>query len=351
LALIMAISGLCSGCYTLKQGFTLLGYLNRAIPLEDLINTERKEGEDSPGEENRIFALQVMDIRRFAMEELGLKTNKNYTSYVELDRDYLAAVVSACAADSFTRYEWWFPIVGKVPYKGFFNITDARKERTKLEKKNLDVWIRGVDAFSTLGWFSDPLYSYMKNYPLQDLAELIIHEQFHATVFLKNHTQFNEEFAEFVGTEGARLYMESIKDQIPTDPETRIDKEAMNVDRAMFLAFIHSLIADLDKMYNDPDLTRNEKLQKKEIMIKEAQSDFEENYDENFKTPNYRGFSNLPVNNAYLELYRLYYERNSWFKELYEKTGSNLVDFIKAAKTLKGKNDPRVELEMALGLK
>ena len=357
LALILLIFGaaLCSGCYTLKQGTTMLGYLNRAVPLEDLIRADSSYYTSANAladtlvlEENRRFALRVEDIRNFAINELGLKASKNYTHYVELDRNYLAAVVSACAKDSFTGYEWWFPVVGKVPYKGFFNIEDARKERQKLEKKDLDVWIRGVDAFSTLGWFSDPLYSYMKDYPVRDLADLIIHELLHATVYLKNYSQFNEELAEFTGSEGARLYMEHIA---LTEPElTTVDEEAARTDNALFLVFIRALIAGLDNMYRDENLTRDEKLILKAQIISEAQAQFEEDYDTNYLTENYRGFAKMEINNAYLDLYRLYYERNIWFRDLYIETGSDLKLFINAAKTLKGKEDPRLELERALRL-
>ena len=337
--LIVGASALCSGCYTLKQGTTMLGYLNRAVPLEDLA-----EKETAP-EEDRVFVQKVNDIRRFAMGELGLKESKNYTRYVELDRDYLAAVVSACAKDSFSRYEWWFPVVGKVPYKGFFNIEGARKERSKLEKKDLDVWVRGVDAFSTLGWFRDPLYSYMKKYSDEDLAELIIHELFHATVFLKNQTQFNEELAQFVGTEGARLYMEK------TNTGTGRDREAAKADSDTFHEFIRSLIAELDEVYKS-EMQRDEKLKRKKEIIEYAKINFDIHYDAHFKTENYRGFSKLPVNNAYLELYRLYYEEDHFYKDLYEKSGSDLLKFIAAAKTLNTRKkrglNPKKELEKAL---
>lgn len=336
----------------------MLGYLNRAVPLDDFLQASPEDGNPSDGqsgrkipatEENRSFAAQVEDIRRFAMSELGLKESKNYTKYVELDRDYLAAVVSACAKDSFAGYEWWFPVVGKVPYKGFFNVEDARKERQKLEKKDLDVWIRGVDAFSTLGWFEDPLYSYMKKYPVQDLADLIIHELLHATIFLKNRSQFNEELAEFVGSEGARLYMLSVSEDL-TEDTLQSQAESRKADSAYFISFIQNLIAELDSMYRNSNLTRDEKLERKESIIMEAQTRFRETYDENFNTENYRGFGEMKINNAYLDLYRLYYQRNSWFRDLYVKTGSDLKEFIRAAKTLKGKEDPRIELEKALGV-
>ena len=330
----------------------MLGYLGRAVPLEDIAKNEESS------EEDRLFVQRVEDIRRFAIEELGLKESKNYTRYVELDRDYLAAIVSASARDSFTRYEWWFPVAGRVPYKGFFNAGDARKERRKLEKKDLDVWIRGVDAFSTLGWFRDPLYSYMKEYSELSLAELIIHELLHATIYLKNHSQFNEELAEFVGSEGARLYIEKAKSKALNrdcpDGEDSAGKEAeeARADSETFRSFIRSLIEELDGVYKS-EITREEKLRLKEEIIKEAKQRFNENYNAMFKTDNYQNFAEVPINNAYLELFRLYYEEDRYYKELYEKTGRNLPAFIAAAKTIKvkRKGNPKAELEKALGLR
>jgi predicted aminopeptidase len=177
---------------------------------------------------------------------------------------------------------------------------------------------------------------------------------FHATVFLKNHVQFNEELAEFVGSEGARLYMESIARNADTSESGPGDDEtgtaARSADQAAYLAFIRELIAELDTVYKNPALSRDEKLEQKELIIAQAKVRFEENYDSNFKTENYRGFVDLQINNAYLELFRLYYEGNTWLKDLYEKTGSNLRLFIEAAKTLTGRGDPRIEFERAVEL-
>jgi len=353
-AILLAASAISSGCYTLKQGTTMLGYLGRAVPLEEL----GKGNGDEVSEEDRLFVERVGDIRRFAMEELGLKESKNYTRYVQLDRDYLAAVVSASPEDSFGRYQWWFPVVGKVPYKGFFNVEDARKERVKLEKKGLDVWVRGVDAFSTLGWFRDPLYSYMKNYSEEDLAELIIHELLHATVYIKNQDQFNEELAQFVGTEGGRLYTEKTREEAaaPSDaivPEkAAVPSEAASADIAAYHAFIRDLIARLDHVYKS-NMAKEEKLQRKAEIIEEAKAGFDEDYDTLFVTQNYRFFSRLPVNNAYLELFRLYHEEDHYFKDLFDRSGRDLRKFIDAAKSIgKGKKgNPKEELEKALRLR
>jgi predicted aminopeptidase len=354
-AFLIVVAIVFSGCYTLKQGTTMLGYLGRAVPLEDMARA------DGATEEDREFVQRVNDIRRFAMEELGLKESKNYTRYVELDRNYLAAVVSASPDDSFGRYEWWFPVVGKIPYKGFFNVEDARKERTKLEKKNMDVLIRGVNAFSTLGWFRDPLYSYMKSYSDRALADMIIHELVHATVFLKSQAQFNEQLAEFIGTEGGRLYAERLiasangPGSAAGEADSGDASDAL-ADRAVFLAFIRELIAELDMVYKNDTLLREDKLRRKEEIIEAAKARFEEDYDSLFKTENYKGFSQQTINNAYLELYRLYYEEDNYFKDLYENSGANLQDFIAAAKILasnpkKAQANPREELERALNMK
>jgi predicted aminopeptidase len=305
-AVLLAACALLSGCYTLKQGTAMLGYLGRAVPLESLLEAGgpangNASGAVSEAEKNRRFVELVQDIRRFALEELGLKRSKNYTRYVQLDRTYLAAVVSASAKDSFTRYEWHYPVVGVMPYKGFFNVEDARKERAKLEKKGLDVWIRGVDAFSTLGWFRDPLYSYMRDYSPNRLADLIIHEQFHATVFIKGHVQFNEELAEFVGSEGARLYMES---RFGADSEAYRSMLAAEVDNKAYVDFIRSLAAELEAVYTNAkggDDAREEKLREKERIIAAAKERFDAEYESRFSSENYRGFSELPVNNAFLD--------------------------------------------------
>jgi predicted aminopeptidase len=328
--LLLAVCGLLSGCYTLTQGVTMLGYLNRAIPLEQI--------------DDKDFIRLMAEIRAFAMGELGLKESRNYTRFVKIDRDYLAAVVSASAKDSFRRHEWNYPVVGRMPYKGFFNVEDARKERAKLEKKGLDVWIRGVDAFSTLGWFKDPLYSYMLDYTPARLADLIIHELVHSTVFIKGQVKFNEELAEFIGSEGAMLFIAS---RYGEDSDEYRQIFSSEKDSQNYVEFLQKLIAELDVLYSG-EIGREEKLLEKERIIKAAKERFNAEYDSLFSGNNYRGFLELPVNNTYLELFRLYHTEDNFYKELYERSGQNLPVFISAAKKITKKGDPRLQLENAL---
>jgi len=327
---LLLICVLFSGCYTVKQGFTMFGYLNRAVPLEKVDDLE--------------FVRLVTDIRAFAAGELGLAESRNYTRYVDIERNYLAAVVSASAKDSFRRHEWNYPIVGRMPYKGFFNIEDARKKRSKLEKKDLDVWVRPVDAFSTLGWFRDPLYSYMRQYSPARLSNLIIHELVHATVFIKGQSGFNEELAEFIGTEGSRLYIES---RYGADSEEYRNMFASETDSQNYIAFIQELISELEVLYSGSQ-SSGEKLLEKERIINAAKERFTAEYDTLFQSDNYRGFAELPVNNAYLELYRLYYTDDNFYVDLYERAGGNLPAFIAATKKVTKKGSPRDNLEKAL---
>jgi predicted aminopeptidase len=214
-----------------------------------------------------------------------------------------------------------------------------------LKRKDLDVWIRPVDAFSTLGWFDDPLYSFMRAYSPERMADLLIHELVHATVFIKNNMQFNEELAEFIGSEGARLYIEKRYGADSPQMENIIYSDT---DNAAYVEFIQELISELDTVYKS-EITREQKLELKEKIISGAQSRFASEYETRFHSDRYRGFSEMPVNNAYLELYRLYYSGGSKLKELYDESGGNLHEFIAAAKTItKGGGSPMRQLRSAL---
>jgi predicted aminopeptidase len=168
-------------------------------------------------------------------------------------------------------------------------------------------------------------------------------------VFIQGHVQFNEELAEFVGNEGARLYIEKT---FGVDSEEYRIIGASDRDSAVFLAFIRELIAELDAVYKS-EADQGEKLRRKAEIIQEAQARFDAEYDVMFQNDNYRGFSKLKVNNAYLELYRLYYEEDSFFEDLYERSGRDLPRLIAAAKTLKGSgrkgSDLKTQLAAALG--
>ncbi|MCL2600319.1 MAG: aminopeptidase [Treponema sp.] len=333
-----------SGCYSIRQGTAFLGYLCRARPLDSLLAPTGDPGQD---ERNRLFVERVHDIRHFAQYELGLNVGRNYTRYVALDRDFLAAVVSASAKDSFTTHLWRYPVVGRLPYRGYFNIERARRQRDRLERRGLDVWIRGVDAFSTLGWFRDPLFTFMRDYRVDRLADLIIHESLHATVWLRGQGHFNEELADLVGREGARLYIIS---RFGADSGEYRAMVAANRDSRAFLEFVWELIAELEVLYGS-GAPRDAILHERQHIIAAAQERFDAEYEQRFVSDNFRGFSALPINNAYLDLFRIYTPADGFVAGLFERSGKTLPEFIAAAISMPRRGPPgRERLARSLGL-
>ncbi|MCP4457806.1 MAG: aminopeptidase, partial [Cytophagales bacterium] len=134
----------------------------------------------------------IQNEKRYAVEELGLNVTDNYTTFYDQKGETALWNVSACRAYSFDPKIWWFPIVGDVPYKGFFDFEKASGVGSELREEGWDVRIRGVSGWSTLGWFKDPILSEMLNRSEGQLAELIIHELTHGTIFVKDRVTFRE---------------------------------------------------------------------------------------------------------------------------------------------------------------
>ena len=303
-----------SSCYYLREGTYLLSYNNRASDIDKLLEKKPLT------EETKEFLLRVQDIKKYATEEIGLKQDGNYSRYVEIPRDYLVTVVSASRDDRFEAYMWRYPIVGPLPYRGYYEGYRAAAEADRIRKKGYDVYQRKVDAFSTLGVFSDPVYSFMKDYSIHSLADLIIHEQTHATLFLKNHPQFNEELATFVGTEGAYNY---IRDRLGEDSEEYRSAKEIRADGQTLRQHIGELYDRLEDLYAG-QLDRETKLREKSRIQDEARSKFADSYDERFVTDKFRGFSEVKLNNAYLITYATYHQDLDSYYKLYDSTGFDL---------------------------
>jgi predicted aminopeptidase len=192
----------------------------------------------------------------------------------------------------------------------------------------------------------------MRDYPVHTLADLLIHELLHATVFLKGEVQFNEELAEAVGSAGAALYMERTYGRDSDEYRGMIAGEE---DSAAFVLFIQDLSAELEALYGGGG-DREKMLERKAEIIASAQERFDGEYDERFRSDNYRGFARMGINNAFLDLYRLYHAEGNFFRDLYRRGGADLQGLrhlIAAAKTLdiprrRGGMDPRRQLEAAL---
>jgi predicted aminopeptidase len=151
----------------------------------------------------------VLAARAFASESIGLKANKSFTTYSQLDRDTLVLVLSGAYRDRLASYTWWFPIVGSVPYKGYFDFAAAKAAAKTMNDAGYDVYLRPSPAFSTLGWFNDPLLSTSLGADTIDLANTVIHELTHNTFYAGGQAVFNESFANFVGARGSAWFFRS----------------------------------------------------------------------------------------------------------------------------------------------
>lgn len=322
----LALSGCATGVgYLWKQS----GYFLRFSSGTRDIDSVLKDSRTSP--DVRALLQEVKDIKSYAVKKIGLSDNANYTRYKELDRDYLVTVVQACDAVSFTPYQWSYPFLGRLPYKGFYDPDDAKNEAEGLKKKGFDVIVRKVDAFSTLGFFSDPVYSFMKNYSPYDLSSIIIHEQTHATIFLKGQTQFNEELASFIGDTGALEFLRATYGEDSSQYRDAISEQA---DSALFLAYLTELKQSLQEVYQSP-LSTEEKIARKAEIIAASRQRYVAEYVPRFKSEAYRGASDLPLNNAFLSLYDLYTEDVPLLRQYYEKEcGSELPVFVGKMKVL-----------------
>jgi predicted aminopeptidase len=256
---------------------------------------------------------------------------------VQVENDYLINVLSACKKASFEKYQWKFPFFGKAPYKGFFDKEDAVREGYKLDKKGYDIYIGKSDAFSTLGILSDPLYSYMQNYSEFALASMIIHEQTHATLYLKNRVDFNEQTAVFVGDQGGINF---IRHKYGENSDNYKNIFLTKSDYDVFIQSLRDLYHALDSVYKLQELSEAGKLSGKENIINNYKKNMIDNYSAYFKTDNYRGLEKAKINNAYITSKMTYHKDLSVFDSLYKSKKNDLKQSVNYLLTLRNEDDP-----------
>lgn len=298
------------GCYVTLQGYHMARDLASARPIERL---ESRGG--ITAEQAELFR-NVEEIRRFGEDELGLQVGKVYTTYVATDRDYLVSVVSAARELSFERKEWWFPFFGRFPYRGYYRSAGAQRLARRLREDQWDVVVRPVEAFSTLGFFRDPLFSFMAHWDLHRLADVTLHEMAHATLWVRNEGQFNEEFATFVGREGAREFLAFRYG----DPSQQLEElEEWRQRSETFRQDIFALRRTLEELYSS-DLDAPEMRRRKAEIIAA--------FEEQQKGERDRELPPGRINNAFIDLFSTYSGNLHRFEELHRNLGGDLAHTI-----------------------
>ncbi len=213
----------CAGLgYLLQAGKGQLEISNRAKPIDEVLKDER-----TPPRLKALLA-RIPEIKSFG-ERHGLKATSNYTEYVDLKRPAAVWVVSASEPLKFEPRRWSFPIVGSFTYLGWFDRKSAEEFGEELRKEGLDVYVRGASAFSTLGWFRDPVLSTMigsGDTALGELANVVLHESVHATFYLKHQSYFNESLASFVADRMTPQYLASAPLVTRAEVDSYVEAEA-----------------------------------------------------------------------------------------------------------------------------
>jgi predicted aminopeptidase len=315
LAKLLLLAPLLSGCFTMgylaQAGAGQLHLLTAAKPLSTALRNPKIDPHVK-------HVLQwVPDMKAFG-EWQGLKPTENYVRYTQLDRDAAVYVVQACPPLELKPKLWSFPIVGTVPYLGFFAVKDAKDYAGTLAKEGLDVDVRGASAYSTLGWFKDPVLSTMigeGDGAVGELANTVLHESTHATLYVKGQSAFDESLASFVGDRLAREWLarrfgEGAKELKAYDADQALWKE--RVQR------LHRAYTELDAVYRSARSDDEKRAQKAELL-------------DALKAELHARRS---FNNASLAGYRTYDTGGPAFEKLFDLCERDFPRFLKAVKTL-----------------
>ena len=315
LAVTAVLSLTCSPMYVIRAGIEEAKILSRRRDITEVV------ADAGTSATVRKKLGLVVQARSFAEDQLGLAAGESYTTYSWVDSDTLLMVVSAARKDRFIPYTWWFPIVGRVPYKGFFDFEDAYAEASELEEEGYDTHVRPSGAFSTLGWFNDPVLNTILRYSDVGLASTVIHEILHNSIFIPGQVGFNESFANFVGDRGGALFF-CTRDG-PGSPNCRLATLAWQ-DNIVFGTALSDLVARLERIYKRDDLTAAQRIQQRDTVFTNWRADYQQRVVPQLQTNSFRDYAESPLNNATLIGTRLYYQRLDLFEQVYQRYGQDL---------------------------
>lgn len=248
--------------YGISQGKGQLSMIMSATPIKNVL-----QDPSLPDSLKNKLNL-ITEIRNYTVDSIAFKPSKNYTTFYNQHNKPILLTISAAEPFKLKAKEWKFPFLGTVSYKGFFNKEKAQKEILKLVSEDYDIDVYSPSGWSTLGWFKDPILSSMLKKKPGNLANIIIHELMHGTLYVKNNVTFNENLANFIGDKGAEkflLYKYGINSR------EYIEYKEDKADNKIYTEYILNSIPLLDSLYNTFNSTHTyhfKKEQKKKVITK-----------------------------------------------------------------------------------
>ncbi|MBN1251224.1 MAG: aminopeptidase [Bacteroidales bacterium] len=328
---LLLISLIISNCnlifYGIEQGAGQIKILTNAKPIKKFM-------QDSlyPDSLKQKLIL-VEQIKKYTIDSLGLNPSKNYnTLYDQKGKDILWVVIAA-EKYKMKEYLWKFPVLGKLPYKGFFKKHKAINEAEKLKNKGFDSQVSTVSAWSTLGFFKDPILSEMLNRPTGEIARLIIHELTHSTLFIKGDAEFNENLATFVGDEGAKQFLID-KYGIKSNYYKEYIGELIDIEN--FSAHVLKGAEKLDSLYNKfpKNISDIEKDDLKTKLITKIIKDLDTiKFHNNHDFSNLTDSSNIPNNSFFIGYITYRKNQNQFYTEFKEKYNSDFKKYLNYLKS------------------
>lgn len=328
--LLAALLAACSPAYVIRAGIAEAGILSRRRPIAEVVS----DPATSPASRRKLEL--VLDVRTYAARVLGLRTGESYTTYSSVDHDTLLLVLQAAPKLEFREKTWWFPIVGRVPYKGYFDFARARRDARALEARGYDAYVRPSSAFSTLGWFNDPLLNTVLRYDAVDLTNTVIHELTHNTLYAPSQIAFNESFANFVGAHGAIDYFCSVEG--PASEQCGLARRRWS-DDLLYGRFLSDLVLRLEAVYARKHLPAARRLALRDSVFQDARRRWDTQVEPALTSDQYHGWGrHATLNNAALIARRIYFDRLDVFETAYARTGGNLRRFVALVKDAVGRS-------------
>jgi predicted aminopeptidase len=268
--------------------------------------------------ETRAKLRLVLEARAYAADVLKLDVGRSFTTFSQLDSDTLVLLLSAAHRDRLVRYRWWFPVVGRVPYKGFFDFGKAREEAREFDERGLDTYLRPASAFSTLGFFNDPLVSSTLRADTISLANTVIHELTHNTFYASGEAEFNESFANFVGARGSAEFFRSRGQMRAVEMA-----EARWADDQLLALFWKRLHGDIDSVFkaHPGDQARGLRLRLRDSIYAEARGALRREIGPRLRTIPSSFVERARLDNAALLARRIYLTDLDLFDSVYARAG------------------------------